>query len=102
MRRPTVALNLRSRPRRNLCEMSVGRRRQLASRRRLLQIVCQPRVSDGVRKVGSHWALLSTRLVTGYSEAPGRLGTALGGVQIWHLQHQTARVPSYVNVHRAT
>jgi len=38
--RPTVALRLGSGPRRNLCELSVGKRRQLASCRRLLQILC--------------------------------------------------------------
>ena len=82
--------------------MSAGRRRQLASRRRLLQIVCQPRASYSVRKDGSDWATLPVRLVTGYSKAPGRLGAAPAGVQIWCLQHQTARAPSYVTVHRAT
>jgi len=82
--------------------MSAGRRRQLASRRRLLQIVCQPRATYGVRKDGSHWAPLPVRLVTGYSKESGRLGTALAGAQIWHLQRQAARAPNYLNVHRAT
>lgn len=65
----TVAPRLTSRRRRNRCQVSEDRRRQLASHRHLLQIAYQPDVSYGVHKSGNHWAT--------YYQEDFRLVTAL-------------------------
>jgi hypothetical protein len=44
-----------SRRRRNRCQVSVAGKWQLALRRRLLQIACQPDAAWGVQIFGSHW-----------------------------------------------